>query len=211
MRSVSGIGRLAGHISMGVLAWGLAWGAGAATVQITVQDGAGKPLPGAVAFLESPEARRLVRPLANAEIVQQKLRFHPDVLVVPVGTAVRFPNHDTVRHHVYSFSPAKKFELKLYAGVPANPVVFDQPGVVVLGCNIHDQMVGWVLAVETPYYAVGSAPDGGVRLENVPAGSYQLRVWHESLPVGAAALAQPLAVSEPGGAPVVVRLSAAKP
>ncbi len=211
MRSVIGVGRLVCQISMGVLSLGLVTAACAATVQVTVQDGAGKPLPGAVAFLDSPEAKRLVRPVAGAEIVQQRMRFNPDVLVVPVGTAVSFPNRDTVRHHVYSFSPAKKFELKLYAGVPANPVLFDQPGVVVLGCNIHDQMVGWVLVVETPYYAHGTAPDGSVRLENVAAGSYQLRVWHEALPVGAAAHAQALTVSEPGGAPVVVRLAAAKP
>ncbi len=211
MRSVSGVGRLVGQISMVALSLGLSVQACAATVQVIVQDGAGKPLPGAVAFLESPEAKRLVRPLAGAEIVQQKLRFNPDVLVVPAGTAVRFPNHDTVRHHVYSFSPAKKFELKLYAGVPANPVLFDQPGVVVLGCNIHDQMVGWVLVMETPYYVQGTAPDGSLRLDNVPAGSYQLRVWHETLPVGVGAHAQALTVFEPGGAPVVVRLGAVKP
>ena len=211
MRSVSGVGRLVGQISMVALSLGRCVQACAATVQVIVQDGAGKPLPGAVAFLESPEAKRLVRPLAGAEIVQQKLRFNPDVLVVPAGTAVRFPNHDTVRHHVYSFSPAKKFELKLYAGVPANPVLFDQPGVVVLGCNIHDQMVGWVLVMETPYYVQGTAPDGSLRLDNVPAGSYQLRVWHETLPVGVGAHAQALTVFEPGGAPVVVRLGAVKP
>lgn len=182
-----------------------------ATVQVTVQDAAGQPLAGAAVFLESAEARRLVRPLADAEMGQQNLKFVPEVLVVPVGTAVRFPNHDTVRHHVYSFSSAKKFELKLYAGVPANPVVFDQAGVAVLGCNIHDHMVGWVLVVDTPYYAQSAAPAGGARIDKVPAGSYQLRVWHASLPVGAPAHAQALTVPEAGGPPVVVRLTAAKP
>lgn len=182
-----------------------------ATVQVTVQDAAGQPLAGAAVFLESAEARRLVRPLADAEMGQQNLKFVPEVLVVPVGTAVRFPNHDTVRHHVYSFSPAKKFELKLYAGAPANPVVFDQAGVAVLGCNIHDHMVGWVLVVDTPYYAQSAAPAGGARIDKVPAGSYQLRVWHASLPVGAPAHAQALTVPEAGGPPVVVRLTAAKP
>lgn len=182
-----------------------------ATVQVTVQDAAGQPLARAAVFLESAEARRLVRPLADAEMGQQNLKFVPEVLVVPVGTAVRFPNHDTVRHHVYSFSPAKKFELKLYAGVPANPVVFDQAGVAVLGCNIHDHMVGWVLVVDTPYYAQSAAPAGGARIDKVPAGSYQLRVWHASLPVGAPAHAQALTVPEAGGPPVVVRLIAAKP
>jgi len=73
--------------------------------------------------------------------------------VVQAGTPILFPNHDKVRHHVYSFSPAKTFELKLYSGVPGTPVLFDKPGLVVLGCNIHDQMVAYVQVVNTPYFA----------------------------------------------------------
>ena len=96
-------------------------GAHAATVQIEVLDAAGKPVGDAVVFLESAQARRQVRPLAALEMAQQKKQFVPEVLVVPVGSEVRFPNHDTVRHHVYSFSPAKKFELKLYTGTRPTP------------------------------------------------------------------------------------------
>lgn len=211
MRPLGRIGRLlADFLILGIFALASLC-AGAATVQVTVQDGAGKPLPGAVVFLDSPEAKRMVRPLADAEMGQQNLRFTPEVLVVPVGTAVRFPNRDTVRHHVYSFSPTKKFELKLYAGVPANPVLFDQVGVAVLGCNIHDQMVGWVMVVDTPYYAQSAAPAGSAQIDKVPAGSYQLRVWHASLPMGAAAHVQALTVADAGGAPVVVRLAGARP
>lgn len=184
-------------------------GAWAALVQVVVQDGAGKPLPGAVAFLDSAQARRQAKPLAGAEVAQEKRRFVPEVLVVTAGTQVQFPNHDTVRHHVYSFSPAKKFELKLYSGMPANPVLFDQPGVVVLGCNIHDQMVGWILVVETPYYAQADNA-GAVRIDKVPPGEYTLNVWHAGLPVGAPAVARPLVVAE-GGAPVTVRLAGAVP
>lgn len=184
-------------------------GAWAALVQVVVQDGAGKPLPGAVAFLDSVQARRQVKPLVGAEVAQERRRFVPEVLVVTAGTQVQFPNHDTVRHHVYSFSPAKKFELKLYSGTPANPVLFDQPGVVVLGCNIHDQMVGWILVVETPYYAQADAA-GAARIDKVPPGEYTLNVWHAGLPVGAPAVARPLVVAE-GGAPVTVRLAGAVP
>ena len=122
----------------------LAGGAQAGTVQVDVSDAAGKPLADAVVFLDSAEARKQVKPLAGVEMAQEKRQFVPGVLVVPVvpvGTEVRFPNHDTVRHHVYLFSPAKKFELKLYSGTPSNPVLFDKSGVVTLGCNIHDQMV----------------------------------------------------------------------
>ena len=88
----------------------------------------------------------------GAEMAQKGKQFDPTVLVVPVGTSVGFPNRDTVRHHVYSFSPVKTFELKLYSGVPANPVVFDKIGIAVLGCNIHDAMTAWVVVVDTPYF-----------------------------------------------------------
>ena len=100
-----------------------------------MSDAAGKPVADAVVFLDSAEARKQVKPLAGVEMAQEKRQFVPGVLVVPVGTEVRFPNHDTVRHHVYSFSPAKKFELKLYSGTPSNPVLFDKSGVVTLGCT----------------------------------------------------------------------------
>jgi hypothetical protein len=119
--------------------------------------------------------------------------FDPLVTVVPVGTAVSFPNRDRVRHHVYSFSPVKKFEIKLYVGTPAAPVVFDQPGIAVLGCNIHDQMNAWVVVVPTPWYGKTGA-DGTLRLNPAP-GTYRLRFWHAALPVGAPAADQPLTVA----------------
>ena len=141
----------------------------AATLQVLVHDGAGKPLPGAAVFLESKEARAASRPAAGVEIVQASRQFQPSVTVVPVGTSVSFPNRDTVRHHVYSFSPVKKFEIKLYVGTPAAPVVFDQPGIAVLGCNIHDTMAAWVVIVETPHHGMTPA-SGRVRLaERQPA------------------------------------------
>lgn len=180
------------------LAFGLSAAVGwCASVQVDVRDGAGQPVSGAVVFLESTEAQRAARPLQGVEMAQEKKQFVPGVLVVTTGTEVHFPNRDAVRHHVYSFSPAKKFELKLYKGTPANPVLFDRPGVVVLGCNIHDQMVGWILVVDTPYFAQSGMPGqpaGQAVLGDVPPGTYQLRTWHPGLPVGAAALAQPLVV-----------------
>jgi hypothetical protein len=82
-----------------------------------------------------------------------------------------------VRHHVYSFSPTKTFELKLYAGAPHAPVVFDKPGVAVLGCNIHDKMAAWVVVVDTPLHARSGAA-GNSQIEGVPPGAYRMRVWH---------------------------------
>lgn len=181
----------------------------AATVQVQVTGGDGKPLADAVVFLESREARLAVRPASGIEMAQANRQFDPRVLVVPVGSSVEFPNRDTVRHHVYSFSPAKTFELKLYTGTPATPVVFDKTGVAVLGCNIHDNMAAWVVVVDTPYYG-RTAAGGAVALANVPPGSYRLRVWHPGLPVGAPAADQALAV---GAADTVatLRLSGVRP
>ena len=180
-----------------------------ATVTVQVQDASGKPLPDAVAYLESAQASKAVgalKPSNPVEIAQIARQFDPRVSVVPVGTMVTFPNKDAVRHHVYSFSPAKTFELKLYSGTPANPVQFDKAGVAVLGCNIHDNMVAWVVVVDTPYFG-RSAKAGPVSLNNVPAASYRLRVWHPGLAVGAAALDQALTV-ESTEASVVVRTTA---
>lgn len=182
----------------------------AASVQVELTDAAGKPLADAVVFLESAEAKRLVKPQPGVEMAQEKRQFVPVMMVVPVGTQVLFPNRDTVRHHVYSFSPTKKFELKLYAGTPAKPVLFDQAGVVVLGCNIHDQMTGWILVVDTPYYTSSSAT-GKAQIDNVAPGTYKLRAWHHRLPVGAPALEQALTVGATGNASASVRMAGLQP
>jgi plastocyanin len=194
-----------------LLVWLVCGSAVAATVHVEVSDAEGRPLPDAVVFLESPEARKLVKPLADAEIVQEGRQFVPSVLVVPTGTAVMFPNRDKVRHHVYSFSPAKKFELKLYAGTPSNPVLFDQQGVVTLGCNIHDRMVGWVIVVDTPYFGRSASGTGKLQIDNVPPGRYTLRTWHSRLPVGAAALEQALVVPATGASQAAVRVTGLQP
>ncbi len=179
----------------------------AATVEVAVTGAGGEPLADAVVFLEAREGRTPFKPLVGVEIAQAGRQFAPQVTVVTTGTEVAFPNRDKVRHHVYSFSPAKTFELKLYAGTPANPVRFDKPGIAVLGCNIHDAMVAWVVVVETPHFGRSDAR-GRVRLDDVPPGAWKLRAWHPALPPGAPALEQPLAVAA-AGASATVRLAAA--
>jgi plastocyanin len=113
----------------------------------------------------------------SASIDQIDRHFVPRLSVVRTGTSVSFPNSDHIRHQVYSFSAAKVFTLKLYAGSPNVAVLFDKPGLIVMGCNIHDSMVGFLAVVDTPYFGK-SAVNGAVDLV-VPPGRYRLRVWHE--------------------------------
>jgi plastocyanin len=155
----------------------------AAAVSVLVTDDAGQPLADAVVMLDAAGSKPPVKAMPVVQISQAQRQFNPRVTVVTVGTPVNFPNFDTVRHHVYSFSPIKTFELKLYAGVPATPVVFDKPGAAVLGCNIHDRMAAWVVVVDTPYHTRTDAT-GRAQLSGVPPGPYRLRAWHAGVPVG---------------------------
>ena len=178
----------------------LAWGG---SIQVTVSDDKGRTLPDAVVFLDSPAARAAYKPRMGVEVEQLAKQFVPSVAVVTVGSQVSFPNRDKVRHHVYSFSPAKTFDLKLYTGTPANPVLFDRPGVVVLGCNIHDLMISWILVLETPHFGK-TAANGQVALADVPPGTYQLKVWHAGLPAGNAAQERTITVGPANMATAVI-------
>lgn len=112
----------------------------------------------------------------SASIDQVNKHFVPQVTVVRTGTAVTFPNSDNIRHQVYSFSEPKHINLKLYAGSPKTPIVLDRPGLIVLGCNIHDSMVAFVGVVESPYF--GKTTAAGSLAVNLPAGRYRMRVWN---------------------------------
>ena len=119
-------------------------------------------------------------PVNSAAIIDQvDKEFTPRVSIVQKGSLVRFPNSDNIRHHVYSFSEANRFELKLYSGEPSKPIPFDNEGIVVLGCNIHDWMVAYVVVVNSPYHTVQQS-NVDAKL-NVPAGEYQVFLWHPDL------------------------------
>ncbi|SHL66416.1 hypothetical protein [Phytopseudomonas punonensis] len=152
----------------------------AASLQGEVVDAKGAPLANAVVTLSSKTGASTAAP-GTAMMDQQDMRFVPSVLAVRSGTAVTFPNRDDIRHQVYSFSPAKRFELRLYQGTPSSPVIFDKPGLVVLGCNIHDWMVGYIYVTDDPWFAVSDA-QGHVSFDNLPAGDYQVTLWHSALP-----------------------------
>ena len=150
----------------------------AGELSVDVLDTAGTPIENAVVYAEPENKVPTVK--ATAVIDQRGKQFNPLVSVVQTGTDISFPNLDSVRHHVYSFSPAKTFELKLYSGVPTAPVKFDKAGTVVLGCNIHDFMVAFIQVVDTPYFAKTNKT-GKVVLHDLPNGNYTLKAWHYAL------------------------------
>jgi plastocyanin len=158
-----------------LLLWAMAATAAPFELQYVGEDG--KPYGGVVVSLRSTNAARPLAAPLKAEMDQVKRQFAPHVLVIPVGSAVSFPNSDTVAHQVYSFSPARRFELPLYSGKPPAPVVFGQPGIVTLGCNIHDQMRAYVYVVEAQYFGRADH-DGRWKSQDVEPGEYQLTIWH---------------------------------
>lgn len=150
----------------------------AAPLNVQVTDAQGKALAGAVVALEQTGKPEAAKPGTMAEMAQKDRQFQPQLLVIQTGTQVNFPNLDPVRHHVYSYSPAKSFELKLFLGPPAAPVLFDKPGVVTVGCNIHDRMAAHIVVVDSPHHTLTDA-QGQARIE-APAGALTLKVWHPS-------------------------------
>ncbi|RTL15094.1 MAG: methylamine utilization protein [Burkholderiales bacterium] len=149
----------------------------ATAVPVTVQllGPNGQPLAGAVVAVEV-KGRPARTSTAKAEMGQRDRQFTPQLLVVQTGTAVSFPNFDTVRHHVYSFSPIKVIDIKLYSGTPAEPIVFDKPGVAALGCNIHDRMSAHIVVVDTPTFARTDAK--GEASFDLPPGEHGVKAWH---------------------------------
>jgi plastocyanin len=182
-------------------------GSASGGLDVLVKDDGGKPLTDVVVSLTAAGSAPAPPRAASAVMDQQNKTFVPLVLAVPVGTPVTFPNRDNIRHHVYSFSSPKRFELPLYIGTPASPVVFDKPGVVVLGCNIHDWMVGYVYVSATPHFAK-TAEDGKARVGDVPPGAYEARVWHPRMRVEPEKTGKPITIAagDPGQLEFVVAL-----
>jgi plastocyanin len=164
----------------------------AAPITLQLRTAAGQPVADAVVAVEL-RGRPQRTSTAKAEMGQRDRSFQPPVLVVQTGTAVSFPNFDTVRHHVYSFSPVKVFDIKLYAGTPAEPVVFDKPGVAALGCNIHDRMSAHIVVVDTPLFARTDAR--GEAVLDLPAGEHRVLSWHAAQKQPQQLQAQPIDVS----------------
>lgn len=168
-------------VSLVALSALLPWtGASAAPYQVRVTDARNAPLADAVVMLRSP--RTGARPALNISaqpvaIEQIDREFVPRVTVLPVGSRISLPNNDAVPHSVYSFSPAKQFEFDAYVGSSPRVLTLDKTGIITLGCNIHDWMVGYIVVVDTPLAAQTDA-SGTVSFASVADGDYELRIWH---------------------------------
>jgi plastocyanin len=177
-------------------------------LSITVVSASGMPVAGAVVVAEPVAGAPKPQAGQKAIMDQRNLAFVPDVVVVQTGTAVDFPNSDQVRHQVYSFSEAKTFQLGLYAGRAHEPVVFNRAGLVTLGCNIHDNMVGYIYVTDSPWYGL-TGVDGTLHLRDLAPGEYTVRIWHELLDESGPQLSSQLRLAD--GAPGNVSFHLTRP
>jgi plastocyanin len=171
----------------------------AGDLAVSVKTTSGKPVADAVVMVAPQGARRAVQVGGPYRMAQKDMSFQPFVLVVPLGAEVAFPNLDPVRHHVYSFSAAKPFELKLYGRDETRRVRFDKVGVVAVGCNIHDAMSGYIRVVDTPFAAKTNA-SGEVLLHDLPAGGVMITIWHPYLKAPRNEAARPMQAPAQGTA-----------
>jgi plastocyanin len=180
---------------------------GAGEISVTVVDRDGRGLEDAVVTATPAGGKAVPVPVAKPAVMDQRDRaFVPRVLVVTVGSRVEFPNNDSVSHQVYSFSPAKRFQLALYKGEIHPPVTFDQAGLVVLGCNIHDSMVGYIYVTPAPYFGT-TAASGALTLNDLPTGDYQIVVWSPYIADPPATLSRSVRLAAEGSAAERIQLT----
>lgn len=151
----------------------------AASLTLMLTDQNGAPVDDAVVYVTTIDGAYQPSTPQTVDVGQADQMFVPHVRATTVGSLVNFPNSDHVQHHVYSFSEAKTFELPLYSGVPEAPTLFDKAGLVTLGCNIHDHMIGYILVLDTPWYA--EVRGGSGRIDDLPAGALAVEIWHPRL------------------------------
>ena len=173
---------------LALVAW--ATGASAAALVIKVAKPDGRPVAGAVVLLHGPPGSKSPAP-ATYIVDQVNQTFTPDLIVIPVGSTVTFPNSDRVSHQVYSFSPTKRFQLPLYRGMPYPPVTFTNAGIVTLGCNIHDDMIAYLVVTDASWFG-RTGPDGSWTASSLPAGSFRIEVWHPRMREATDVIERPL-------------------
>lgn len=171
----------------------------AGTVSGTVADEDGNPIEHAVITLVSGDETIVYENavMPPPVMTQRDIQFTPFVLPIVLGTTVTFPNEDKVRHHVYSFSKVKRFELELYSQEEEKSILFDAPGVVALGCNIHDSMLAFIYVAKSNLF-VKTDEQGVANLDDIPPGTYEAYVWHPRLSGSEEDTVQKITVDEEG-------------
>ena len=178
---------------------------GPAEAVFQVVDARGLPLQGAVVEVERPGGGDAPAFPWRMAMAQKDQTFVPGTLIVPVGATVAFPNLDTVRHSIYSFSKPARFKIDLYGRDQTRTQRFALAGTVALGCNIHDQMRGYIRVVSTPF-ARQSDTNGYARIPGLGPGVYKVKVWHPRLRSVDSEAALTAAVPASGAARLVVQV-----
>lgn len=172
------------------------FGVFAQPVTVTVTSNKDNPVFQAVVYLEPHDLQSMPAAPEKVSVMDQIDRqFVPHILPIQKGSQVVFPNSDSIKHHVYSFSPTKRFELKLYQNSKKESLMFEKEGEVELGCNVHDWMLAYIWVVDTPYFV--KTPESGKVTLDVPAGQYTLKVWHPRIQDDLNSLEQVIEVSGP--------------
>ena len=202
--------KLAAQSIVTFLTVAFSYAAFAQDVTLNVVDQYGQPLKNVVIELANEAGDKSSQQLPVLIMDQVDKQFSPTLLIAQQGQQVNFPNSDNIRHHVYSFSPAKPFQLKLYSGQPESPIRFENQGVVVLGCNIHDSMVGYIYVARSSH-VYQSDEQGNVKLNGLTL-PVKLSLWH-SLQKNALEEKQPLmlAVNAPHSLQVILQTTEPKP
>lgn len=144
-----------------------------------VLDANGEPVKNMVITIDNTNASAGLQ-ATNAIMVQRERKFDPHILVVQQGASVSFPNEDDIAHQVYSFSDAKAFQMRIYKDEEQAPVVFEKPGVIELGCNVHDWMLAYIYVADTPFFAI--TDDNGQATIDINVNEEQsVNIWHPLL------------------------------
>lgn len=175
------------------------------SLQGIVIDADGEPVVEAVITAEGVQKSKISLAKSPYKMDQKNREFKSHILAIRAGESVLFPNSDNIQHHIYSFSPINPFEMPLYKGVPANPILFSKKGVAVLGCNIHDWMVGYVYVTDTPYFT--QTDEKGHWSLNLPADDYTLTLWHPNLDAPNNSLSQKISLKVENTAPLEQKIT----
>lgn len=161
----------------------------AAGLDVLVSDSDGELIVNVVVTLSNADGQSIGIAVSDittsatgllASMDQHDQAFVPEVLPIHVGTRVTFPNEDDTQHHVFSFSQPKQFEMRLNAGSTGEGILFDVPGIVTVGCNIHDHMIGHIYVSETPMFAISNG-QGLAQFRDLAPGTYTLKLWHQRM------------------------------